>query len=120
MTIYRFEIDGDKDVEAVAVSLTLLASKIFHDRFPGPIRRRTPPPDLGRVPERGRTGKLPTSPRAGNMQTRQRDGPLSGIPCRATLGGVAEPWRRRQARSRLPHLSRSRAPQPGSRRAHGA
>ena len=39
MTIYRFEIDGDKDVEAIAVSLTLLASKIFHDRFPGPIQQ---------------------------------------------------------------------------------
>jgi hypothetical protein len=38
MTIYRFNIDGDKDVEAIAVSLTLLASKIFHDRFPGPIQ----------------------------------------------------------------------------------
>ena len=39
MTIYRFEIDGDKDVEAIAVSLALLASKIFHDRFPGPIQQ---------------------------------------------------------------------------------
>src|SRR4051794_25546960 len=39
MTIYRFEIDGDKDVEAIALSLTLLASKIFHDRFPGPIQQ---------------------------------------------------------------------------------
>ena len=28
-----------KDVEAIAVSLTLLASKIFHDRFPGPIQQ---------------------------------------------------------------------------------
>ena len=39
MTIYRFEINGDKDVEAIAVSLTLLASKVFHDRFPGPIQQ---------------------------------------------------------------------------------
>jgi hypothetical protein len=39
MTIYRYEIDGDKDVETIALSLTLLASKIFHDRFPGPIQQ---------------------------------------------------------------------------------
>lgn len=34
MTILHFEIDSNKSIEDIAVSLALSASAVFHERFP--------------------------------------------------------------------------------------